>query len=170
MAAAPETDLHARMAAVLASLPEVELAYLFGSHAQGRPRPESDVDLGIQVSGEAAARSRATLAELFDRLGAVARSDRLDVVLLNSAPPLLRQRILATGKLLFARSPETRVRFATRTIREHQDMQTRREFFYRKRVERLREGRDDGRSRDLLAEARRAARLLGKTPSLPGDD
>jgi hypothetical protein len=170
MAAAPDAGLASRLAAVLASLPEVELAYLFGSHARGRARAESDIDLGVVVSAEAAHHARETLPRLFDRLGMAVPSDRLDLVLLNSAPALLRQRILASGRLLFARRPEARVRFATRTLRDYQDMQVRRAFFYRKRVERLREGRDDGRSRDLLAEARRAARLLGEAPRLPGDE
>ncbi len=163
-------DLESRLAAALTALTEVELACLFGSHAAGRARPESDIDVGIQVSAEVAGDEHAALARLFDRLGAVARSDRLDLVLLNSAPPLLRHRILATGRLLFARRPEARVRFATRTIRDYRDMQVRREFFYRRRLEHLREGTVDGRSRDLLAEARRAARLLGQAPRLPRDD
>jgi hypothetical protein len=167
---APDADLSSRLAAILESLPEVELAYLFGSHAAGRARPESDIDLGVQVAAEAAEQPHATLARLFDRLGCAVPSDRLDVVLLNHAPPLLRHRILATGQLLFARRPEARVRFATRTIRDYQDMQVRREFFYRERLKRLREGKGDGRSGDLLAQARRAARLLGETPRLPGDD
>jgi predicted nucleotidyltransferase len=165
------TDLISRLAAALTSLPQVEIAYLFGSHARGSQRAESDIDLGIQVAPRAAAESRATLALLFDRLGRVAPSDRLDLVLLNHAPSLLRHRILSTGRLLFERTPLARVRFATRTIRDYQDMQVRREFFYRKRLRRLREGGGaDGGSGDILAQARRAAWLLGEDPGLPADE
>jgi hypothetical protein len=167
---ARDPGLVSRLSAELASLPEVELGYLFGSQAQGRAGAGSDIDLGIQVTAEAGRDARATLAHLFDRLGRAAPSDRLDLVLLNHAPPLLRQRILAGGELLFARSPEARVRFATRTLRDYQDMQVRREFFYRERVRYLKQGRDHGRSGDLLAQARRAARLLGEAQGIPGDD
>jgi uncharacterized protein len=163
-------DAVARLAAALAALPEVELAYLFGSYAQGRDRAESDIDIAIQVHRDAAHDKRATLARLFDRLGRVVPSDRLDLVLLDDAPSLLRHRILTSGRLLFERTAVTRVRFATRTIRDYQDMQHRREFFYRHRVNRLREGGGDGGSGDLLAQARRVARLLGEAPSLPADE
>jgi len=163
-------DLVSRLAAALASVPEVELAYLFGSHARGRARAESDIDLAIRVSPAAARGSRATLALLFDRLGRVAPSDRLDLVLLNDAPSLLRHRVLSTGRLLVERTPGARVRFATRTIREYQDMQLRRQFFYRKRLKRLQEGGSDGGSGDLLAQARRAARLLGEAPGLSASE
>ena len=159
-----------RLSGVLQSLPEVELAYLFGSHAHGRERSESDIDVAVQVDAKAASRARETLATLFDQLGRVVPSDRLDLVILNGASSLLRHRVLSTGQLLFTRTPEARVRFATRTIQDYQDMQCRREFFYRKRVERLKEGAADGGSRDLLAQARRTSRLFVEAPRLPSDD
>jgi predicted nucleotidyltransferase len=150
-------------------MPDVELAYLFGSHAQARARAESDIDVAVLVSSNAARKARETLASLFDQLGRLVPSDRLDVVLLNDAPSLLRHRILSNGVLLFERSPVARVRFATRTIQDYQDMEWRREFFYRARVQRLKEGATDGGSRDLLSQARRVARLLGEAPRLPSD-
>jgi hypothetical protein len=170
MTANPDNDLAGRLATVLAALPEVQLAYLFGSHAHGRAGAESDIDLGIQVTREAAMHAHATLARIFDRLGRAAPSDRLDLVLLNDAPSLLRHRILTNGKLLFAREPEARLRFATRAIRDYQDMQFRREFFYRERLKRLKEGSGHGRSGDLLAQARRVARLFDETQGLSGND
>jgi hypothetical protein len=170
MSPTDHTDPVARLAEALAALPEVELAYLFGSFASGRNRAESDIDVAIQVRRDAAHDRRTTLAWLFDRLGQVVPSDRLDLVLLDDAPSLLRHRILTTGRLLFARTPEMRVRFTTRTIRDYQDMHHRREFFYRHRLKRLREGGSDGGSGDLLAQARRVARLLGEAPGLPGDE
>jgi hypothetical protein len=163
-------DLASRIAEALASMPDVELGWLFGSRAAGRARPESDIDVGVEVTAAAAAHKRETLARLFDRLGRVAPSDRLDVVLLNDAPSLLRHRVLAGGRLLFARRPEARVRFATRTIRDYQDMQVRRAFFYRERLKHLKEGKGHGRSGDLLAQARDASRLLGEARGLPRDD
>jgi predicted nucleotidyltransferase len=164
-----DDDLPARLAAALSSMPEVELAYLFGSHAGGRATAESDIDIAVGVEAGAAADARGTLARLFDRLGQVAPSHRLDVVLLHRAPSLLRHRVLTTGRLLFARSPEARFRFVTRTIRDYQDMQVRREFFYRARVKRLKEGGFDGGPGDLLAQARRVARLLGESPGVSSD-
>lgn len=39
--------LRQRVRAVLERCPFIEAAYLFGSHALGRARPESDVDLAL---------------------------------------------------------------------------------------------------------------------------
>lgn len=164
-----DSALVSRLTQVLSAIPEVELAYLFGSFARGRERAESDIDVAILVGPIASGDARPTLAILLDRLGKVVPSDRLDLVLLNDAPSLLRHRILSTGIVLVERTTLARVRFTTRTIRDYQDMQVRREFFYRHRLKRLTEGGADGGSRGLLAQARRAARLLGETPSLPGD-
>lgn len=40
----------------LAEVPWVEFAYLFGSHAQGRARPDSDIDVAVKVTGDPATR------------------------------------------------------------------------------------------------------------------
>jgi len=160
-------DLAARLARVLPDTPGVDLAYLFGSQAAGRGRNESDIDVGVLVSADALKDRDGTVARLLDGLGRVVGSDRLDLVLLNDAPSLLRQRVLATGRLLYARTPSCRVRFVCDTIRDYQDMQVRREWFRGKRVGAIREGRIDGGSGDLLAQARRVARLFGQAPRLP---
>jgi predicted nucleotidyltransferase len=78
-------DLPAALGRVLAGLPDVDLAYLFGSHASGRARTESDIDVGVLVSADAWRKRAGTLAHLFDVLGRVVGSDRLDLVLLNDA-------------------------------------------------------------------------------------
>jgi predicted nucleotidyltransferase len=162
----PDPDWLVPLASALAAEPDIELAYLFGSHASGRTRPESDIDIGVLVSARAASNPRETLAQLLGRIGRVIASNRLDLVLLNGASSLLRHRIVSIGRLLLARSPAIRHRFVTRAIQDYQDMQIRREFFYGKRVASIREGRPDGGSRDLLAQARRVARLFGQAPSV----
>jgi predicted nucleotidyltransferase len=68
--AAGSDDVAAALTAALTELPEVELAYLFGSHAGGRARAESDVDVGVLVSPEAHARSDAALRRLIEGWGA----------------------------------------------------------------------------------------------------
>jgi predicted nucleotidyltransferase len=153
-----------RLAHALASVRGVRLAYLFGSRARGRNRSDSDFDVAILVDDSllAGTDDRATLIRrLADRLGREVSSAHLDLVILNSAPVLLRHRVLRDGVLLFQRSPEDRVRFTTRLIQDYQDGEIRRENFLEKRIQRLREGSTDGGSGDLLEKARGVARLLG---------
>jgi len=83
---------------VLATHPEVLEAYLFGSTARGEQQPHSDVDVAVYVDRDAAPRSvfghAADLtADIMRALG----TNRVDVVLLNDAPPLLYGRVLQDG-------------------------------------------------------------------------
>lgn len=109
---------------VLRERPEVRLAYLFGSRATGRARPGSDYDVAVLVDDEALVAPRhsfGTQAEIAGLLVDALRTDDVDVVLLNRAPPLLRHRVLRDGILLHARSEEERVRFARAALRDYLD-------------------------------------------------
>ncbi len=93
-----------RLAAVLAERPEVCEAYLFGSRARGEEQPHSDLDVAVYVDPRrlpgAPFGYEATLsAALMAALG----SNRVDVVMLNDAPPLLYHRVLRDGVRLLAR-------------------------------------------------------------------
>ncbi len=117
---------------------EVLFAFLFGSRAGGRPRVESDWDIGVYVSGALSAEQRFDLrrrlsTELQD-LGSV------DVVLLNDAPPLLAQRVLQ-GERIFIRDRFAYVRFFVRTAALAGDEQYWRQLHAQARKQRLEEGR-----------------------------
>ena len=143
----------------LAALPEVRLAYLFGSRVKGSARPDSDLDIAILVDDRLAAgpgEINRTIRRLAGRLSGEIPSESLDVVLLNTAPALLRHRVLREGLLLHARSDTERVRFAIRAIRDYQDMEPRLAEHRRRRIARLKRGRTRGRSGDILQAARRA--------------
>jgi predicted nucleotidyltransferase len=157
-----------RLGQVLAGSHEVRLGYLFGSRARGDARHDSDYDIGVLLDPDAASGDQgAIVRRLAGRLGRVVSSTLLDLVVLNDAPPLLRHRVLRDGLVLFQRSPEERVRFAIRTIREYQDAQIRRERCTRARIRRLEAGVTDGGSRDLLEKARGTARLLQQASRVP---
>ena len=142
----------------------VRLAYLHGSRARGAGRSESDIDLGVLLDDECVESPTAvkdSIWRLSAALGREVPSERLDLVLLNQAPALLRHRVIGNGIVLFARSEAERVRFVLRTIREYQDLEPRLREHTRRRMERLEEGRGHGGCGDLLETARRAGRLLG---------
>ncbi|MCY4119905.1 MAG: nucleotidyltransferase domain-containing protein, partial [Acidobacteria bacterium] len=112
----------------LRSEPIVRLAWLFGSRVRGTARAESDVDVAVLVD-DACADGSGALKDSYFRLiplltGAV-RSDLIDLVILNHAPPLLRHRVIRDGVLLYARAEAERVRFAHRTLREYLDFEPR---------------------------------------------
>jgi predicted nucleotidyltransferase len=84
-------------------------AYLFGSHAEGTPHRESDVDVGVLLAHDLYPGA----GDRFDarvRLGAflvgALGSNLVDVVVLNEAPPLLGRRIVSSGRRVFCSDEE----------------------------------------------------------------
>jgi predicted nucleotidyltransferase len=80
-------------------------AYLFGSEAEQRGHRESDIDVGVlvdrSVSTSPAARSRLRV-DLSSALIGVTGRERVDVIILNDAPPELGRHIVVRGTRLFS--------------------------------------------------------------------
>lgn len=97
----PPTHLAEDIQRVVADGPRgVVSVYLFGSHPAGRPHRESDVDLGVLLDRRvyATARERAEAAlQLSALVARAARVARVDVIVLNDAPPLFARRIVSEG-------------------------------------------------------------------------
>lgn len=94
----PCQNLEQRIAGVLEPRPEVLEAYLFRSHALGRAQPHSDIDVAVYIdeslAEEGAFGYRAQLiAEIMSGL----RSNNIDFLILNQAPPALYYRVLRDG-------------------------------------------------------------------------
>ena len=104
--------------------PGIVLAYLFGSYAVGAPSALSDVDIAIllapNVPREKYLDYRVKYISLTARL---LHDDRVDVIVLNAAPPLLAHQAIK-GKALFERSPEARVKFEVDTQRKYLDLKS----------------------------------------------
>jgi hypothetical protein len=85
---------------------EILEAYLFGSYARGEASAHSDVDVAVFVTEASLAvpRSFGYEAELAADLMATLGRNRVDVVILNHAPPVLYHRVLRDGERILARS------------------------------------------------------------------
>ena len=90
----------------------VLLAYLFGSTRQGQAG--QDVDLAILRGDGPVFRLREAIMEA---LG----TQRVDLVDLRSAPPVLRFEIISTGRPLYAVSAEAREHFELDTLHLYRD-------------------------------------------------
>ena len=107
----------------------VQLAYLFGSLGQGQSG--HDVDLAILTQGEPAFRLRGAITEC---LG----TERVDLVDLRRAPPVLRFEILRTGQLLYAAEHALSERFELATLQVYRDtawLRRRQRVYLRERME-----------------------------------
>jgi predicted nucleotidyltransferase len=115
-------DVEARLEGlgpVLARVPGVVFAYLFGSAASGGLGPLSDVDVAIFVD-EGSDRD----ATRFRALDAVTRhlgTDAVDLVVLNDAPTALLARILPARRVIADSQPFVRHRFESLEMRKAAD-------------------------------------------------
>jgi uncharacterized protein len=103
----PRMDRTALIAQLVSLLePKVEIleSYLFGSRAREDHAAHSDIDVAVYVADDLP-RQRGfgydaeLAADIMTELG----TNRVDVVILNVAPPLLYHRVLRDGVRLFAR-------------------------------------------------------------------
>jgi predicted nucleotidyltransferase len=112
----PALDDAALAAAVLRRFPEAIGVWLYGSFAEGRARPDSDIDLALL------AERRLDPARLFEaRLelgGDLGRA--VDLVDLRRVSALLRFEVVGTGRLIYARDADTCARFATLAVSMYQ--------------------------------------------------
>ena len=101
----PGADLAERLRAALEPRPEVLEAYLFGSHVRGQATAHSDVDVAVYTTPEleAAAGGYGYQAALTADLMAALGDNRVDVVILNQASPVLYHRVLRDGVRVFSR-------------------------------------------------------------------
>ena len=90
---------------VLEPRDEILEAYLFGSRARGASGPLADVDVAVFLDRtDAGAYPFGYPAELATVLMRELRTNAIDVVVLNGAPPLLYHRVLRDGVRLFSRN------------------------------------------------------------------
>ena len=103
--------------------PRIVAAYLFGSRAKNKARPDSDWDLAVLLKPEV---SEAEYLSL--RLSCMAGLEKdikedIDIVILNEAGAVLRHQVLSTGKLIWGADPKALVRFKARTWIDYMDWQ-----------------------------------------------
>jgi len=110
----PDVAAIARRLRPFFTLPGTRLVVLFGSVAGGRIHAQSDIDLGVDLDGDC------DILEVQDRIVDLLEDDRVDVVELRRADPVLAYQI-AQGVPLFE-SPVGRFReFALHTWKSRLD-------------------------------------------------
>lgn len=104
----------------MASVPGVQLGYLFGSRARGEARPDSDVDVAVVVDPAAREQhlreAREALARQLGPLG-----DAVDLLELDRAGGTIAFRVIRDGQCLLARDPAARIRLEAWIARRYDD-------------------------------------------------
>ena len=93
---APQSDTQQLCDYIIQLLPKAELIYLFGSHANGQVRQDSDYDLAVLLPEHLNNIERWELAQqLAGKFG-----KDVDLIDLRQASPVLRMQIIDQGRLI----------------------------------------------------------------------
>lgn len=110
--------------------------YLYGSFANGLPNKMSDIDFGV-VLKEPVDKSKALnlqfkyMGEIYDVVKPYIKVQYADAVVLNTAPPLLKQQSTINGKLIYCSDIDECVKFEVKVLKEYDDaMHLRKTYYY----------------------------------------
>ena len=152
-------DLDSRIARAVEPIPSIAALAVFGSRARGTQRPDSDLDVAIIPNVEDARSRRHLLADTAVALADLAPEGRVDVVLLDEATDVLRQRVFETGRLVLCRDPTAWRELRVRTMREYGDREWVRNLMMEAQKKRLEEGKTRGRSAKAIRSLERTGKL-----------
>jgi predicted nucleotidyltransferase len=97
---------------------DIAFAYLFGSLAENRATHLSDVDIAVYLTeGKFEDKRFQILGDLID----IFKTDGLDLVILNTAPLILKMKIIQARRILADNFPYIRHTFESATIRTYLD-------------------------------------------------
>ena len=154
-------SLDAEILRATKAIPGISVLVVFGSRARGTHRPDSDLDVAVLPAAEATnpRARRVLLTDLAVALADLTPTGRVDVVLLDDASDVLRQRVMETGRVLVCRDPVAWRDLRVRTMREYGDREWARELMIEAQRRRLERGEPSGRSARALASLERVGKL-----------
>jgi predicted nucleotidyltransferase len=140
----------------LSTQTDVVAAYLFGSLAVERATSRSDVDIAILLvdasdplaAGDCQLQLMGELERFTDR--------EVDVIILNTAPPILQHQVLRHGRLLYERDLQARVEFEVRAGQIYADLKPMYDSCTRDLLQKIREVGLGGRRRRRRQQAHAA--------------
>lgn len=98
----------------------IRLIYIFGSYAKGNNNKKSDIDIAVLLNNDY---NPVDKLELIGELTSVLRREDIDLVILNSANPVLRHQVIKYGKLIYMENEDVKVDFEVKVLKEHMDME-----------------------------------------------
>ena len=110
------------VAKVIQEREDVLLAYIFGSRAISTRvhTPSSDIDIAVLFTHSPSLRELLSFRAHLTRL---LKTDSVDLVSLNEAPPLLKYEVIVGGQVIYSRDTFLQSRFEMRTINRFLDTQ-----------------------------------------------
>lgn len=130
------SDQHKSIADILKHEKNILLAYIFGSSAKSNSRSPNDIDIAIMLNNNVHGMKKLEFINaLSDKLSSVVKRP-IDIVILNSAAPALKQQVIKYGYLLFEKKGGLARKLIVDTITAYLDYLNILNFFYAKTIKR----------------------------------
>ena len=101
---------------------KVVFACLFGSQVKGKAGPLSDIDIAVYFDEKVSSDKRFDLRlQVLGELTELYKTDEVDLIMLNDAPPLLAHRILKEGVLVFSDDEKSRIEYEVKAVLKYLD-------------------------------------------------
>jgi len=118
--------------------PEIVVSYLFGSYARNQSNSLSDIDIALLLNKKIEKEGELIYkAKLIADLMSVLKTNLVDIVCLNSAPPLLAHRVIRDGIIIDSKDEKARIFFETLSLNQYIDTKPLREIqnlYFRQRA------------------------------------
>lgn len=98
---------------------QVLVAYLFGSQVRNIQTLQSDIDIAVLLS-ETPQKLLGYYLYLVNRLSKLL-GNNVDLIILNTSPPLLKFQVIKYGKVIYSQNEEVRIKFETKAQSEFLD-------------------------------------------------
>ena len=100
----------------------MKLAYLFGSLAIGKTGKLSDIDIAVLLDDELTPKQRLEIEmELISRISKLLKTEKIELVVMNEAPLLLKYNIIKSGIVLKSADEALRIRKEAEIISRYLD-------------------------------------------------
>jgi predicted nucleotidyltransferase len=126
----------------------VSLCYLYGSQVRGTAHALSDVDVGFLLHDMDQKAYREPWFDLYDAVSQLCPDHEIDLVILNLVGPLLRNKVIREGRLIFKKDEKIRVDFECRTLESYFDFRYFADIYDHALFQCIKGGGWFGRSRD----------------------
>ena len=112
-------ELRRKLTSVFRRHPDIQAVYLFGSTAEGRARPESDIDLAVIASSS---RIKEKKLDILSELAQVGMCN-VDLVFLNDQDLVLQYEAVRQNQLVYAREDFDRGATYSKIVRKYLDFE-----------------------------------------------
>lgn len=102
---------------IITRFPSITVMYLFGSHASGTPREDSDVDLAVFTDGREPPMMDLALGVFLKKQ----LKRPVDVVIMQKVSPVLQHEVLSNKIRIYEKDAQLRIFQENRSLREYLD-------------------------------------------------